>query len=381
MGPKTKSPMMATLAVALALLVAPAAFGAEDGSIGRAGDAAWLPTHPVEPQSSQALDLFEDGVGYAATAAGTDLILDRTTDSGLTWSPAAPLPVSSGFTSFGTSSRGYIAEFGGEGIWVTRDGAETWDEGHSFADAKLDGAFGETRVSGVDALGSTLVAVGGYRAPVLEECRVPSPARTFLGWSRDGGSSWRLFSLPFYGTPHWIDILDARHGVAIVYDRYEADDTDDCLFVSNTNAVYTTKDAGRSWQRVMSCDDGLICSSASMADPKTILVGTNEARMFRSEDRGQTFTEIAKLANPVYTPLESLRAFWIAGIGFASPEVGYASTKGGGTYRTDDGGRTWAMEHSTELVWGLGAGDLAVADEEHAIAGGPNFLITRVEGP
>jgi photosystem II stability/assembly factor-like uncharacterized protein len=374
-----KQPLwVAALLSTVMVLTALPAHGGDLGGARPSQQAGWVPTHPVEPQSFQYLDLFEDGAGYATTIRGAGYFMQHTADSGITWENAPPLPAM-GPTAFGTSSTGYLAA-GSGGLWTTRDGAQSWKQIPSLSDRKAESGYGKTDLDSVAAEGR-IVVVGGSRAKADTECALPSDAEVVLGWSRDGGTTWREASLPFYGRAAWMNVLDARNGVAIVYDDYTVDEAQDCQRVSGTNAVYRTKDAGRSWQKIMDCRDGLICTSAAMADRNTILVGTNEARLFRSEDRGRTFEEVTRLSNPAYSPLESLQAFWIAGLEFADPSVGYASTKGGGTYRTTDGGKTWVLEHSTELVWGLGVGDLAVSDAEHAIAGGPNFLITRVPTP
>jgi photosystem II stability/assembly factor-like uncharacterized protein len=46
-------------------------------------------------------------------------------------------------------------------------------------------------------------------------------------------------------------------------------------------------------------------------------------------------------------------------------------------FRTTDGGLTWVREPSTTEVTGLALGHLAVADAEHAIAGGRIAVVSR----
>lgn len=70
--------------------------------------------------------------------------------------------------------------------------------------------------------------------------------------------------------------------------------------------------------------------------------------------------------------------FWVSGIEFATAKIGYAIGKGGGAWRTEDGGQTWTSEPSSQSVWGVGVGDIAVGDTEHAIGGGPNSIIARL---
>lgn len=362
---RRRGPRALIVAVALALSLPSA--GSASAQV--AGESTWIPTYPVEAQTTQYLDLMPDGTGYAATLYTFDWKLARTDDYGMTWADAS-MPVR-GPISFGTPALGYLTEDFGNRLFVTQDGTETWEVVRTLKDR---------RILMVDAWGRRTVVTGSRTLTQhAAECDVPAE-KTIFSWSNDGGRKWRESSLPFYGSVLSIDVLDRRNATAIVYDSWVAEETDECRLLSRTNAVYVTNDGGRSWRRVMHCVDGLYCTAATMADRRTILVGTNEATLLRSVDGGKTFDEVGRFFNPAYSPAESLQAFWIAGLDFATREIGYASTKGGGTYRTLDGGKTWTMERSTELVWGVGVGDLAVADADHAIAGGPNFLITRLPG-
>jgi hypothetical protein len=61
--------------------------------------------------------------------------------------------------------------------------------------------------------------------------------------------------------------------------------------------------------------------------------------------------------------------------------VGYASTRGSGTWRTVDGGLRWVQENSPEcLYYPFGVGDIAAADQQHGITGGPRSLDVRQPG-
>lgn len=351
----------------LAMALSLSAVGPAAAQVARPG--AWLPTYPIEPQTYEYLDLFGNGIGYATVVYTSNWKMLRTEDFGTTWSETAtPLPVG-GPVAFATPEVGYLADDLGDTLYVTRDAAQSWSPLRVHAGRQLDA---------VDAAGLETVVTGTKtRTADYDDCRVPEE-KTILAWSNDGGRSWRENVLSFYGAVSSIDVLDSRTGVAIVHDKWTADRADGCMFRSLTNAVYVTRNGGASWRRVMRCREGVFCTAATMADRRTILVGTNEGALHRSVDGGKTFDETARFFNEAYRPLEDQQAFWVAGIGFGTREIGYASTKGGGTYRTIDGGETWAMEASTELVWGVAAGDLAVAGPDRAVAGGPNFLITRL---
>ena len=62
--------------------------------------------------------------------------------------------------------------------------------------------------------------------------------------------------------------------------------------------------------------------------------------------------------------------------------MGYASTKGGGTWRTTDGGRTWLLEASSDAVHqDFVKGDVTALDAERAVVGGPAVVAVRVVAP
>lgn len=323
----------------------------------------WTSTLPMRPQTKQSLDLFPDGTAYAYSAQ--DNIVYASTDYGLTWTPRATAPGLYAAVAFGTPKLGYAATFGGDFL-VTRDGASTWKR----ASPPLPKAGTLYEALDVADRGKVVV-VGGGR--LESTCQPDDEGAVSFWYSRNGGEAWREKRLPFFGTVASIDMLNARTGVALVYDRYVAQNESTCR--SSTNSVWLTRDGFKTMRKIYDCSDGEICSAITMASRSRILVGTNNADLYISNNGGAKFKRVGRFSGAYDSVGQPF--FWIGGLGFATPKIGYMSTKGGGTWRTDDGGRTWTEERSTERVWGAGIGDLAVADPDHAIAGGPNFVITR----
>ncbi|MDQ3985920.1 MAG: hypothetical protein M3280_05420 [Actinomycetota bacterium] len=328
----------------------------------------WTTTLPMRPQTQQHLDLFRDGTAYAYSAQ--DNIVYASTDYGLTWTPRPSAPGPYAAVAFGTPELGYAAIFGGDFL-VTRDGASTWKR----APGPLPASEGLYHALDVADRGKVVVVGGQHEG---NGCRRDDEGTVSIWYGRNGGKKWREKKLPFFGTVRSVDMLNARTGVAIIYDRFVAQDESTCF--SSSNSVWLTRDGFKTMRKIYDCSDGEICTAVTMASRSRIFVGTNNADLYISIDGGARFKRVGRFSGPYESVGEPF--FWIGGLGFATPKIGYMSTKGGGTWRTRNGGLTWTEEHSTERVWGAGIGDLAVADPEHAIAGGPNFVIARTsDGP
>jgi len=75
------------------------------------------------------------------------------------------------------------------------------------------------------------------------------------------------------------------------------------------------------------------------------------------------------------------RILWAQALSFSDKLHGFASTRGSGTWRTTDGGIRWVQENSPECVYyPYGVGDIAAADPEHGVTGGPRSLDIRQPG-
>ena len=366
---------MRRFVAALALcLLAPAA-----PALAQAG--TWLPSQVVMPQGQSFLSGFPDGSGFAyhtsggpvaiGTSVGAGATLFHTEDFGATWEGTfAPETGATESVRFGTPQLGYTI---GNGLMFrTEDGAATWKP---IPGPKLPlEAF--LSMSGSIAAHGRSVMLGAIPTSIPEMltnqvCMTP----THIYTSHDAGDTWIDAVLPVDGARvSVLETLDERHAVALAYEMsYDAQ----CSGVSTRNMLFVTEDGGRSWREVLDC--GEYCTSAAMVAPGRLIAGFRDGRILRSEDGGRSFSETS-VTGSIPPPPGLEAAYWVSGIDFADCEVGYAGTNGRGTFRTDDGGKTWDAETSPQSVWGIGVGHLAAFDRMHAIAGGPNVVAYRTPG-
>jgi photosystem II stability/assembly factor-like uncharacterized protein len=372
--------LLATAVIAATALAAPTAAGP--------GDATWTPTLPLAPQGRISVARFSEGEGYELRSDnGSNGPLFRTTDYGLTWT-ADPEPVpldSDGLIKFGSPKTGYAMS--GSMLLKTQDAAHTWRQLQVPTPAgypmhQLDAL--ETADHGR----TVVVAVRGLQ--VKNGCVEPQPGYV-LQVSRDGGATWR----PLHSTTRTrasvfrLAVHDADHIVAIV-GRQTPDPGGQCQSsgflgdtVEATAAVTGSPVAGNALAHVADAPDNSFIST-SMQGPHSFVVGTSAGNVLRSTDGGRSFVA-SHVAGPASDAIAGAgavdNALWVTGIDFAGSRVGYLSTNSRGTWRSTDGGATWTAETSpVQQGFGLAIADIAVADADHAIAGGPNSVLTRLPG-
>jgi photosystem II stability/assembly factor-like uncharacterized protein len=113
------------------------------------------------------------------------------------------------------------------------------------------------------------------------------------------------------------------------------------------DGVYRTSDAGRSWERIFEGDARAVAVDPS--DDRVVYVGTEPVRLYRSEDRGDTWEELKNLLD---LP-DEVKCHWKSPqpeyqghvrhifIDHDNPQNLYLSIEHGGVVRTFDGGKTW----------------------------------------
>jgi photosystem II stability/assembly factor-like uncharacterized protein len=337
--------------------------GVADADVSASG--VWTPTLAVVPQSVTYVDAFRDGSAYVFnTGEGTIL---KSGDFGLTWTPAPPPPFSSGAGLLRMA--GGAVGYGSDRfrIFKTQDGALTWQQ----VPAPITN--GPHVLFGVDAIGTggDKIVVGGK---VFANDGTYATSTT-LWASADGGGTWTHADLPYPAIVRDIRLLDGTTGLAWLQKCHIREDQS-CL--GDSDRILATNDGGASWHTVM---DGTaatpLTTAIGLASTTRWVIGRNDGSLLVTDDAGATWAPGARL-RVVEPPLLDFRQFWVQGIGFADESVGYASDKGGGTWRTDDGGRTWKLEISPDPVYGVGVGALAVADRDHAVVGGPTFVLSRL---
>jgi photosystem II stability/assembly factor-like uncharacterized protein len=318
------------------------------------GPVRWLPSLPVQPQGFLSLDLFPDGTGYVMRTNAADRLFLRTDDMGLTYTPATMPPFNgTGQVDFASPELGYGFDLDTV-VYRTEDGTESWT---TLAAPQVDDA--PLVVTAVRAVvGTDLVAAAG----------TTSTGGAAVAISVDRGVTWEPIELGYTGSVWRTTFLDADRGLVL-------GSRDGVGYIAHVVHLVERDVDGRLRAReIHDCAPADACLSIAMTE-EAVFIGDRNGTVLRSTDSGRTFTHtpLPGLVPPTDLP----GATWVEGIEFADDRVGYAATAGHGVWRTTDGGITWAREVSTQDVFGIAIGGLAVADPDHALAGGRNAVIRR----
>jgi len=352
----------------------------------------WAPTLPVTVGHDVDVAAFADGGAFAFDRG--DNYIHASQDHGMTWL-RREIPASRNGSVFdmASSTRGYFFSQGA-GLYETRDGARSWDQtedlplpGPNFFEQFRTGegwsysvtAMARSRTGGLMAMGGDVHYFENHGA----DCLGPN-ARAAV-WTKTG-KEWRLTKLPHPGKVRDLAFLSDRVGLVLALKWGPATGSSDFTCESRESIVYLTTDGGRTFRPVIRRSfeqPAQAFTSIGIASRATFVAGTADGSTVLTTDGGRSFHDGQALVNPAISsdgaPYDGF--FWISGFDFADRSVGYASTKGGGTWRTEDGARTWTLEASTELVFSrTGFGDVAAADREHAISAGGTSVLTRL-GP
>lgn len=390
----------------------------------RGADGAWRPTLPATSAFDN-LSAFPNGTAYATVgvvSAGADRMLPdpapkpdadstgffRSTDFGQTWVPVAPPRATfSGTTNlyvrFGTPTIGYATYSTRQGMpgtgtpagkalcrsisatFRTTDGGQTWSPlcEPRYPNGEPYGFWMSPLAAGPD--GRTVVLAGTGRAwKDPDGCEVNTGVVSF---STDSGETWRNTALPHYYEPGWmVRAYDNRTALVVAYhDTIRAD----CSSVGDANAVFLTTDAGRTYRKIYDCPKQPLCSAAAFVTRSRILVGTTDGTTAVTNDAGRHWIDGPRLSDAVNDAAAAKSGqqdqvwwHWVQAFDFADAKHGYASTRGAGTWRTDDGGDTWTQERSHECVYyPYGVGDNATLNADVSVTGGPGTFSTRSATP
>jgi photosystem II stability/assembly factor-like uncharacterized protein len=126
---------------------------------------------------------------------------------------------------------------------------------------------------------------------------------------------------------------------ALLVDR----DNPSTLYLGSEHGVWVSRDGADNWTRLPATPDGLEVWSLwqSPSRPELLLAGTRPARIFRSEDRGRSWTEAQTRMLPGCPRILHTRVTTLVGDP-ADPEHVWAGVEIDGVYHSTDGGRTWA---------------------------------------
>lgn len=355
----------------------------------------WVPTLPVTFGLDTHLSAFPDGSAFAFDD-GWDYVY-VSSDHGLTWSPTE-IPATRGGAVFEMQSPeiGYFKSSGG--FFRTTDSTRSWKRiadlplpGPNFFDRLKTGNGWGYGITAMDASrDGALMVLGGdvhYFEDYSADCLGPK-ARAAV-WTKRTGKRWHRTEFPHPGKVRDLSFLNENVGIALVLRWGPSAGSDQFTCESKQTIIYRTTDGGRTFRKVAARSfdpsEPAAFTSIGIASRNTFVAGAADGSMVRTTDGGRTFRSGPALVNPVTNPVTSTtstpldNAFWVTGLDFPSASVGYASTKGGGTWRTVDAGRTWVLEPSNELVFSRrGFGDIAAADVDHAISAGGTSILSRV---
>jgi photosystem II stability/assembly factor-like uncharacterized protein len=384
--------------LALALTAPPAAPAAADGGV-------WTSTIQAT-QGFDHLSAFPDGTFYAQ-------YLDsyaRSTDAGRTWQVMPKPPghyYGAGGIEFGSPQVGYASggqpglehlvtgttEFIDEikrcgdvmPLRRTIDGGKTW-RALCVPSAKLtsDPRWRPEFAPFGLAHGGRTIMVSGNEEPqqLLDTPRVCGDDADVVYTSHDAGERWTRAELPRGWFGGFRQAAYDRYTLArLTYGDFKPTEEETCA--SGTTGLFLSRDGGKSFRRVLTCQIP-VCTSVAFSSRNRIVVGRADGSTLISYDAGQTWRRGQRLFDARWQPVVDsgqlpAYAFWVQGISFtADGRYGYASTRGSGTWRTTDGGSTWTQERSHECAWYLwGVGEVATGSKDTAITGGPHFISAR----
>lgn len=273
------------------------------------GGATWAQRSARGPQAAtvNSLWFFDSRDGLALADDGGAL---RTSDGGVTWSPAA------GSGGVGWRRPQFLAD--GSLGWVLADSGAIWrstDRGRTWlapAGAAATALYGVTDFHFVDGLHGWAIRPYGDFA---------NPATVFV--SDDGGLSWRaLASTASSQGFEAIRFADVLRGVA----------------VGPAGVALVTADGGATWSPRPT---GLTfpLRRASFVDASTVVAVGDFGAVARSTDAGRTWRRVDV---PTGRTLSDVR--------FAG-QVGHAVGEGGTDLVSRDGGATWALLPTGAQTW------------------------------
>jgi photosystem II stability/assembly factor-like uncharacterized protein len=240
----------------------------------------------------------------------------------------------------------YMGTAGG-GVWKTEDYGHNWK---SISDKDFrTGDIGAVAIAPSDP---NVIYVGtgdsGPRNTVMID-------EGGMYKSTDGGKTWKLTGLAATHIISWI--LVDPHNPDVVYAAALGH-----LFASNPDrGVFKTTDGGKTWKKILYVDDetGAISLAMDPSNPDVVYAamwqmsrshwtfssGGPGSGLYKTSDGGATWTNIT------HRPGLPTGIFGKIGVAVApsSPNVVYALVQAeykgqaGGLFRSDDGGRSWAL--------------------------------------
>lgn len=209
--------------------------------------------------------------------------------------------------------RGWIV--GSKGTMLTTiDGGKTWQHKSSpTSDILRDIFFSD------DKNGWLVCEKNIYELKYKDE------PRTYLMQTIDGGDQWKRIDI------QGLDV-DIRL-VRVVFTRAGRG-----WAFGEAGSIYTTKDGGLNWQRVLSPTRNLLLGGIFIDEYRGWLVGAG-ATIIQTADGGDSW-HITRLPNAIQSAIRFSSA------SFIDNRIGWAVGSQGSVYQTINGGRTWETQNS-----------------------------------
>jgi len=248
-----------------------------------------------------AVDHQNPGVYFVGLSSETPQYsgIMRTSDSGFTWKriPEPGLRAVWSVAIWAQDSR-VIAAGGENGLWLTRDGGETWERIAPWDDPKMNPIVSLT----FDPWDSKILYAG----------------TPHLAWkTADGGATWQLI--------HERMLDDSDVFSILVDDRRRQR-----IFAATCGGIYRSADGGAGWVKLNEAKDASFRTyhiAQNPLQPNVLLAGTSRG-LVKSVDSGDTWRRLSA---------QSTR--WIA-FDPARPNRVFIATDEAGLYRSDDAGES-----------------------------------------
>ena len=312
-----------------------------------ADDGAWTKVYSRPAPQIYDIEMADDNVGLALTAAG----ILRTTDGGRTWTEPYPIAAFTyGDLAFATTTRAWAVAGSGV-IRRTDDAGLTWQVQDSGSHAQL------RRITVVGPQEGWVVGFG--QGPDGDESFGIPPS--VLLHTTDGGVTWRKEAIGGYG--EFFDVAFAGRTGWLVASTCVAGQTFQACDLSH-KTLLRTEDAGRTWQP-LSETPGIVPERMQWLDTKrgfaTSFILTEPESdsgilaLYRTSDGGKDWTRIESTPaeNTYEIHFQSERDGWISANFCPNAFECYPST-----WHTTDGGGTWTSAPAP-------------------VGGGENFAVTR----